>query len=305
MYDEGIEFAFADPVPADVATSREQNRKDFEAGIITREEARQVIGMDVKAEGTFILPFSVVEVPAKESLRPTLKSLSSDSKTAFWRAFAAKTEAEERWFVNELKKLWGDQEKEVIRRLRAADSPDEALFDELEARNIFEAAMLPILTRVFERHYQDGLDLLTPQTPHEDSKQVDERARLWLATRSLQLAKLLNGTTIEQLRATLVAGFEAGESVPKLTTRVVEYYGKANKVRALMVARTETIAASVEGNLRGYENTGVERAEFYTAEDGRTCDICAPHHGEEYPIKETHGVIPLHPQCRCVFLPVI
>jgi len=305
LYDDGIEFAFADPVPADVKTNREQNRKDFEAGIITREEARQEIGLDVKAEGSFLLPFSVVEVPAKGSLRPIVKSLSSDGKTAFWRAFAAKTEAEERWFVSELKKLWGDQEKEVIRRLRAGDNPHDALFDELEARNIFDKAMLPILTRVFERHYQDGLDLLTPQMPHQDSKQVDERARLWLATRSLELAKLLNGTTIKQLRATLVEGFEAGESIPNLTNRVVEYYGQANKVRAQMVARTETIAASVEGNLRGYETAGVETAEFYTAEDGRTCDICAPLHGREYAVKETHGMIPLHPQCRCVFLPII
>lgn len=305
LFDDGLKFGFADPVPEDVATVREQNRKDFEAGIITREEARLTIGMDAKAEGVFVMPFSVIEVPAKESIRPTLKSLTSDRKSAFWKAFAAKTEAEERWFINELKRLWDTQEKEVIKNLKGADTPDEALFDEHAARTIFDAAMLPLLTRVFERHYRDAEDLLRPQNPHEDSKQVNELARLWLQTRSLELAKLLNGTTTEQLRATLIAGFEAGESVPKLTARVVEYYGKANKVRASMVARTETIAASVEGNLQGYQSVGVETVEFYTAEDDRTCEICEPYHGQEFAAKDAHGMIPLHPQCRCVFLPVI
>lgn len=306
LFDDNLEFLFTDPVPEDVKTVREQNRKDFEAGILTREEARVRIGMDAKAEGVFVMPFSVVEVPAKESVRPTLKSLSSDRKSAFWKAFAAKTEAEERWFINELKRLWEAQEKEVINRLKEAETPDEALFDEHAARTIFEVAMLPLLTKVFERHYQDGLDLVTPQNPHQDGKQVNELALLWLQSRSLELAKLVNGTTIEQLRTTLIAGFEAGESVPKLTARVVEYYGQANKVRALMVARTETIAASVEGNLQGYESQAVEIVEFYTSEDPpRLCTICESYHGVEFTVREAHGMIPLHPRCRCVFLPVI
>ena len=92
---------------------------------------------------------------------------------------------------------------------------------------------------------------------------------------------------------------EAGESVPKLTDRVTDFYTKTYKVRAQMVARTETIAAAVEGNLQGYESAGVETVEFYTAEDGRTCSICEPYHGVEFAARDSHGFIPVHPQCRC------
>lgn len=305
LYDESLEFGFENPVPEDAELIRKHNREDFTAGIITREEARLAIGMDAKAEGNFLLPFSVVEVPAKYLLASSKKSLTSEQKDALWRDYAAKTESEERWFINELKRLWADQEKEVISNLRNANTPDEALFDENKADTIFDEAMLPLLIKVFERHFRDAQDLITPQNPHQDSKQLNELALLWLKTRSLRLAKLLNGTTIEQLRAVLIEGFEAGESVKKLTDRVVEYYGKANKARATMVARTETIAAAVEGNLQGYENVGVEMVQWYTAIDDRTCDICAPHHDEEFPVKNTHGMIPAHPQCRCVFIPVI
>lgn len=306
LYDESLRFEFEDPVPEDVAVVRNQNRQDFQAGIITREEARLTIGMDAEAEGSFLLPFSVVEVPAKYLPGPKTKGLNSEQKDALWRDYAAKTEGEEKWFVSELKKLWADQQEEVVKRLRQADSPDEALFDENEARIVFNEAMLPLLTKVFERHFDDGRDLITPQNPHEDSKQLNELALLWLRSRSLQLAKLLNGTTIEQLRTVLIEGFGLGESVPKLTARVVDYYGIANKVRAGMVARTETIAAAVEGNLQGYENVNVKEVEWYTALDEKTeeCDICPQHHGEKFPIRLTHGLIPAHPNCRCVFIPV-
>ena len=305
LFDEGIKFDYADPVPEDVEAVRKQNREDFQAGIITREEARVAIGMDTKAEGNFLLPFNLVETPAKYLLTTVKKSLNSEQKDALWRDYAAKTESEERLFINGLKDLWADQQKEVTRNLENAGNADEALFDENKADTTFDEAMLPLLTKVFERHYRDAQGLVTPQNPHQDNKQVDEPALQWLKKHSLELAKLLNGTTIEQLREVLIEGFEAGESVPKLTNRVVEYYGKANKVRATMVARTETITAAVEGNLQGYKSAGVDTVQWYTALDNRTCNICAPYHDEEFAEKEAHGMIPAHPQCRCVFIPVI
>lgn len=300
LFDESLQLDFIDPVPDDEERTRTQNRLDFQAGIITREEARLEIGMDADAEGTFLLPFSVIETPAKYLKK---KSLSSEQLDALWRDYAAKTEGEEKWFIRELKSLWEDQQKEVLKKLRDADSPDEALFDELKADDVFNEAMLPLLTKVFERHYHDAQDLLKPQNPHR-SKQLNELAILWLKTRSLKLAKLLNGTTIEQLRATLVEGFQQGEGYKKLTDRVIEYYGQANEVRAALVARTETIAASVEGNLQGYTDIGVEQVKWYTALDDRTCDICMPYHDEEFGLKEAHGMIPAHPNCRCIFVPL-
>jgi len=69
-----------------------------------------------------------------------------------------------------------------------------------------------------------------------------------------------------------------------------------------MVARTEVIAASNEGALRGYEEMGVSKSEFYPSADA--CEECLAEAGE-YPVGEAHGKIPVHPNCRCVLLPVI
>jgi len=304
LFDEGLWFEYEDPVPEDVETIRKQNREDFQAGIITREEARSAIGLDAEAEGTFLLPLNVLEVPAKYITAPKHKGLQNEQKDALWRAYAARTENEERMFINALKELWAEQQKEVLENLKTADNADEALFDRKKAEQEFHKKLLPLLTEVFELHYRDAQNLLKPQNPHE-GKQVNERAVRWLKEHSLELAKLINGTTIEQLRAVLVEGFEAGESIPQITRRIIEYYGQANRVRATMVARTETIAAAVEGNIQGYEDVGVKMVEWYTALDDRTCDICMPHHEERFTVIDSHGKIPAHPQCRCVFVPLL
>ncbi len=301
LFDEGLYLDYVDPVPADVAVVREQNRLDFQAGIITREEARLVNGMDAKAEGVFLLPFTVVETPAK-ALRALAKGMTEGGKESLWRAWAAKTEGEERKFISVLKELWVAQEYEVLENLKDAKNPGDAMFDIKAAAKEFDDHMRPLLGKVFEAHYDDAITLTKPRNPH---KQLNAAAIEWIKKHSLEAAKLINGTTLEELRATLAEGFEAGESIPQLTKRIEAYYGEANKVRSRVVARTETIAASAEGTVKGYQDVGVEKTEFYTALDERTCEECMALHGEEYMVAKASGIIPVHPQCRCVWLPIV
>ena len=124
----------------------------------------------------------------------------------------------------------------------------------------------------------------------------------WIEARSLTLATMVNSTTKEELRLALKAGYEAGDSIQQLTKRIRVYYQDGYERRAKMIARTEVIAANNEGALQGYEKEGVTKAEFYPAPDA--CEICSPLAGE-YPIDEVHGMMPVHPNCRCVYLPIV
>ena len=133
-------------------------------------------------------------------------------------------------------------------------------------------------------------------------KQLDSFALDWIKLRSLTLAKSINKTTMEALRAELALGFEAGESIPQISKRVEGYFTDNAKYRAETIARTETIAASNEGALHKYETAGVEKSEFYTSPGA--CGECLALAGE-YPTKESHGMIPVHPRCRCLWLPVV
>ena len=133
-------------------------------------------------------------------------------------------------------------------------------------------------------------------------KQLDSFALDWIKLRSLTLAKSINKTTLEALRHELSLGFEAGESITQLSKRIEGYFTDNVKYRAEMVSRSETIAASNEGALHRYETEGVEKSEFYPSPGA--CELCVPLAGE-YPTREMHGMIPVHPNCRCVALPVV
>jgi len=79
--------------------------------------------------------------------------------------------------------------------------------------------------------------------------------------------------------------------------------------RAEMIARTELIRAYHLANVQEMRNWGVVgvkvRAEFSTAGDDRVCDICARLEGKIYTLDEIEPMIPVHPMCRCVALPVL
>lgn len=78
--------------------------------------------------------------------------------------------------------------------------------------------------------------------------------------------------------------------------------------RARMIARTETIRAHHLATIQEYENWGAAgvkvRAEWETAGDARVCSKCSGMQGNEYSLEEIKGMIPAHPNCRCMALPV-
>jgi len=79
--------------------------------------------------------------------------------------------------------------------------------------------------------------------------------------------------------------------------------------RAEILARTEVIRAHHMAMMQEYRNWGVlglkVKAEWKTAGDDRVCQKCADLEGNIYTLDEIEGMIPYHPQCRCIALPII
>lgn len=78
--------------------------------------------------------------------------------------------------------------------------------------------------------------------------------------------------------------------------------------RAKILARTEIIRAHHEAMIQEYENWKVAgvivKAEWVTAGDDRVCPDCADLEGQVFTLEEVRGMIPLHPMCRCITIPV-
>lgn len=79
--------------------------------------------------------------------------------------------------------------------------------------------------------------------------------------------------------------------------------------RADVIARTEIIRAHAEGQLDAFEKLGVTElgveVEWSTARDERVCPECEDMEGKIFAVEDAHDMIPLHPQCRCAFIPYL
>lgn len=78
--------------------------------------------------------------------------------------------------------------------------------------------------------------------------------------------------------------------------------------RAVMLARTEIIRAHHSATIQEYRNwrvSGVSvKAELRTAGDNRVCQECVALEGNVYTLEEAESIIPVHPGCRCIMLPL-
>lgn len=157
--------------------------------------------------------------------------------------------------------------------------------------------------------------LVKPKSPLEDR----------LLTLEKQVFNELRGITkdmAKNISKVLAQGLKNGDSpktIAKKINNTIKKLGKdlgmkdtlgryiSAEVRADMMARTEIIRAHAEAQLQEFKDWGLQgvsvKAEFITAGDARVCSICAKHEKQVFTIAEARGLIPLHPRCRCIWLP--
>ncbi|WP_394743350.1 minor capsid protein [Natronococcus roseus] len=106
----------------------------------------------------------------------------------------------------------------------------------------------------------------------------------------------------------LTEGLQEGKNPRDLSRTVTDRVDSIGRTRAGTLAQTEVIRTHGEAALNSYERNGIEEvegvAEFRHAGDDRVCDRCRDIGGTRYEIEEARGVIPVHPRCRCTFVPI-
>jgi SPP1 gp7 family putative phage head morphogenesis protein len=120
------------------------------------------------------------------------------------------------------------------------------------------------------------------------------------------------------LRTALIEGINNGQN-PKEVSRKMANELSDYETWFDVIAITETARAESQGRLREIDDAGEEWCIGSSAHDARTCDDClALIDGKKYKVKDVINnsnfgkkrgqwvpCIPLHPRCRCVWLPVV
>lgn len=120
----------------------------------------------------------------------------------------------------------------------------------------------------------------------------------------------LNRAMSDRIGETLSQAFAEGLGTHETAGRLTNDVRALQAKRAAAIARTEMIWASNEATLNRLGQVMGETAdltvvaEFSTAGDRRVCSQCQALEGERFRLADAHNVIPAHPMCRCVWIPV-
>jgi SPP1 gp7 family putative phage head morphogenesis protein len=105
----------------------------------------------------------------------------------------------------------------------------------------------------------------------------------------------------------LALGMATHQSARELAKQLVKEVGLAEQ-RAERIARTEMVRAHHRAMVQMYRNLAVPgvyiMAELKTAGDDRVCQVCHDLENRLYTLDEVENLIPIHPLCRCVCLPI-
>jgi len=165
-----------------------------------------------------------------------------------------------------------------------------------------KSVVMPEMKSLFIKGFQKGIkDIKKEHLAEFDI--VDKDTLDWLDDYAEEMAKTSIIVATDHIGRILEEAVEKGFSIPKIRNMIQEDFKEYSRNKATLIARTETQRAVNEGRLRGYEKEDVEKAEFLIAPGA--CEECQPLNGNEYPLNEAKLMIPVHPNCRCTWLPVV
>lgn len=257
---------------------------------------------------------SVIKSRRKNEKRK-YRHLSNDEATRYWAKQIKLTELAEKRFKDRLDKFLVQLQDKALKNLHAS-VPKKFKRKDFQLFNTDE-------------EIQAGIDLLTP-LQEEIALLSAMEAHLILNLGTLyNPSKSLHDTIVQsvkdfttsfvstdqdELTQILTEGIDQGQSIPDIESAIRAKFGQYRKMQSERIARTEILRASNAGQLDAYQQSGVVQAkQWYTAQDGRVDEECAALDGKIVSLSadffETdYGsgeMPPLHPNCRCVVLPVV
>lgn len=249
-----------------------------------------------------------------------------------WAYFKRSTESWERKFKPVLRKIFTDQEKEVIRNLRDSgwkanpmaralpkidytgkDRISVLLFSLKEANRVMRNGGTPMISGALEDHAKFEIDRLGLGIEFDMNNPA---VQAWIDKKTFKFANEVNKKTLAELRGELRAAMSTGEGIKEAEKRVERVFGMARGHRTERIARTEIISAHNNGAMQAYKQSEVvDEKEWISSRDG---DVRDSHQidGEKVPIDQAFSNGLMYPgdpaglaeevvNCRCTFSGVI
>ena len=262
--------------------------------LISKAEAREMIKdfMEIpeveEREEPEQIPEETIEEENKVHEHDSFANLKNDSR--FIQTLAEEDKIQDRlkvFYENMLSKLLPQIKQDAVLK-----------FD----WKIYNTLILNTMETLYIRGLRKGIldvkkDIKLFETP-PDQDSID-----FIKKYTIILAKEQTKNALEWINLSIAEGIKDGWSMDKIKRQIKTGFPEWSNKQALRVARTETQRAVNQGRLSGYEKEDVKKVEFLAA--GDACPICTPLNGEIYELSKAYGKIPVHPNCRCTWIPLV
>ena len=339
---DNLELVYENVVPENNELKLEVAKSGALIGL-TENEKRELVGFDPLEgkEGDVVYrPTTVTpqEEPEKKKLKFKVKAepdpqaivkAQIENDRVMKETYRSQQEDLQNKYDKKLKQAINDFLKEQNKLVKDNLSPKKALKDLLFNKQEEDKKLASKIRPLTIALYVDSAELVLEFLGIEDdfnpiSTEVDD----YIKQQATKVAGDFNEQTRDALVASLSEGYAEGLSTAQIAKRIDDVYKTAglgkDGYRSERVARTEAIRSNNHATQETYKQLGTINKEWFT--NPGACALCTPFEGrvvgvgqnflmkgEEYTDADGNARTnnyedvqhpPLHPQCRCVILPV-
>lgn len=268
--------------------SAKGKRTVYKSRFARNQSNRKKISSEI-AEKTakVVREFEANKTKMLDKARKDITALSDKDYETLWKAFSNRMAAYEKKMVETVRKFNGEQKKTVLDNFAKTQKSIKKGIDIGSLMGNDQVGALvslvdPVLTDLYQKEGTeagsligvDGMDILNDQT----RKALDKAIQL--------LSSSYDETTRKILKDKLDQGVADGLSYPELASIISDVYGFSDEVRALQVARTETVRIGNDANKEAWKQTGVVKTVKWYAPNSEACSFCQELNGTVVGIDE-------------------
>lgn len=187
------------------------------------------------------------------------------------------------------------------------DMQKKQLWNEEELLVKAELDFTPILMEVAMAAGTEAINLINadiPYIPVNIRKQVERQVKTFTTS--------MIETDQEKIIDAIATGVQNGQSVPEISNTIRADFAEYNKVQTMRITRTEVLKTSSYASIDAWKQTDVVVGKEWLVAPGADAE-CEQYNGKIVALdgkfydtnKFTTGNPPVHPNCRCVLLPVL
>ena len=238
---------------------------------------------------------------AYEKKYKVLKSAEDkERRLKIWKTFDARATSIEAPFYKSMQKAFTKQNELVNAEIKKACENNKDVGTAIE--NLFDNKMDEALKHTLAGAFLNGLNtgaehgqtLLNKKGVKEISDKVKRAFSLWIDNYGLELCKDINNTTKKKLRKALSESIVEGEDLRNQVNKLIEVadglFDDDKKVRATLIARTESCSTMNAGSNELYRAEGIRMKSWLSVQDDRTRDAHLIMDGVTIPLEDKFEV---------------